>query len=253
MVSGKRLAVRGVVDDVGGAVGTERQALAPVGEHAEVVVVGVVLHHQDDDVPDLRQQVGALGKIRARPVAHLRRGDAAPRRLPCRRRTAASDLAALEPVPHPVLPPAPTIWIGAGRRCQVPRGDLRYIPAYPQAVRQTGGRASTAAPSSYAGQDARQQAGDSVGADWQPHGHLVGRTPRAPRRPGRPALARCHDDDTTSGGNPARVTPPFEAGESCHVHRGPDFRAGHPGPQVSMAGPMTQLGRVSRSSPSSLL
>src|SRR5208282_2532995 len=30
------------------------------------------------------------------------------------------------------------IWIGAGRRGQVPRGDLRYLPAYPQAVPQTG-------------------------------------------------------------------------------------------------------------------
>ena len=40
-------------------------------EHAEVRVVGVVLLHVDDDVLDLRQQVGALGPARVGPVAGL--------------------------------------------------------------------------------------------------------------------------------------------------------------------------------------
>jgi hypothetical protein len=34
------------------------EPLAPA-EHAEVVIEGVVLHHQHDDVLDLRQHVGA--------------------------------------------------------------------------------------------------------------------------------------------------------------------------------------------------
>ena len=53
------------------AIVTERESLPPA-EGAEVVVEGVVLHHQDDDVLDLRQHVGAsrtggIGSV-ARPV-----------------------------------------------------------------------------------------------------------------------------------------------------------------------------------------
>src|SRR5690242_17862699 len=40
-----------------GAVVTDREPLAPA-ERAEVVVEGVILHHQHDDVLDLRQHVG---------------------------------------------------------------------------------------------------------------------------------------------------------------------------------------------------
>ena len=47
------------VGHVGLAVGPERETLAAARQHAEVVVVGVVLHHQDHDVLDLRQQVRA--------------------------------------------------------------------------------------------------------------------------------------------------------------------------------------------------
>src|SRR4029079_18813134 len=54
-----------------GAIVAEREPLPPA-EGAEVVVEGVVLHHQDDDVLDLRQHVGAsrtggIGSV-ARPV-----------------------------------------------------------------------------------------------------------------------------------------------------------------------------------------
>ncbi len=117
VVSGETLPVRGEVDDVRGAVGTERQALAPSGEHAQVVVVGVVLHHQDDDVPDLRQQVGALGQVRARPGAGARGRDPAPRRDPCRARAAPPDLPALQPLPHVCVPPQGP---GAARRSPRP-------------------------------------------------------------------------------------------------------------------------------------
>ena len=47
---------------VGRPVGVEREAVA-AAEHAEVVVVGVVLHHQHDDVLDLRERVGARGQL----------------------------------------------------------------------------------------------------------------------------------------------------------------------------------------------
>ena len=38
-------------------------------EHPEVVVERVVLHHHDDDVLDLRQDVGPLGQLRVRQRA----------------------------------------------------------------------------------------------------------------------------------------------------------------------------------------
>src|SRR6185437_1073159 len=63
--------VRYVVNDVRRAVGPQRQSLAPASQHAQVVVVGVVLHHQHDDVPDLRQQVGALRPVGPRPVTDV--------------------------------------------------------------------------------------------------------------------------------------------------------------------------------------
>jgi hypothetical protein len=50
------------------AVVTERESLPPA-ERAEVVVEGMVLHHQDDDVLDLRQHVGAGRAGRIGPVA----------------------------------------------------------------------------------------------------------------------------------------------------------------------------------------
>ena len=51
------LAVGPAVGHVGLVVGPERETLAAALQHAEVVVVGVVLHHQHDDVLDLRQEV----------------------------------------------------------------------------------------------------------------------------------------------------------------------------------------------------
>jgi hypothetical protein len=35
-------------------VGAERKSLATASQHAQVVVVGMVLHHEHDNVPDLR-------------------------------------------------------------------------------------------------------------------------------------------------------------------------------------------------------
>ena len=81
--------VRYVVDDVRPAIGPQRQALAPASQHAQVVVVRVVLHHQHDDVPDLRQQIGALGQVGPRPFADVGPPDPAP-----------PDLPALKPFPH---------------------------------------------------------------------------------------------------------------------------------------------------------
>ena len=81
---------RGVrVLGIGRAVVTERESLAPA-EGAEVVVERVVLHHQHDDVLDLRQQVGAdpaggIGPV-ARPV---------PARLPL----PPAQLPAFDPLP----------------------------------------------------------------------------------------------------------------------------------------------------------
>jgi hypothetical protein len=73
------------------AAGSEREALAAAPQHAEVIVVGVVLHHQHDDVLDLRQQIfaGGLGRHRARPGPR-----AAHQALP------ALQLTAFEPLPH---------------------------------------------------------------------------------------------------------------------------------------------------------
>ena len=57
------------LDTAGSPSASEREALAAAAQHAEVVVVGVVLHHQHDDVLDLRQQVGAGGQGRLRGAA----------------------------------------------------------------------------------------------------------------------------------------------------------------------------------------
>ena len=56
-------ALRVGVDRLTAAV--ERVSVA-APEHAEVIVEGVVLHHEDHDVLDLRDRVDALGKIRVR-------------------------------------------------------------------------------------------------------------------------------------------------------------------------------------------
>ena len=63
------LAVGVPVGCLGLAVGAERETVAAIVQHAQVVVVGVVLHHQHDDVLDLRQQVGPdrAGGLRWRP------------------------------------------------------------------------------------------------------------------------------------------------------------------------------------------
>ena len=68
------------------AVVTEAQAVT-AAEHAEVVVVGVVLLHVDDDVLDLRQEVDALGLRRVRTGA--RRADQTRASAPSTARDAA--------------------------------------------------------------------------------------------------------------------------------------------------------------------
>ncbi len=79
------------VEDLGLAIRTGREALTPALQHAEVIVVGMVLHHQHDDVPDLRQEVGAW-----RPVGpgerSRRRGRAVARQ--------AFNLMPFEQMPH---------------------------------------------------------------------------------------------------------------------------------------------------------
>jgi len=75
------------------AVPGEAEAFAPARQHAEVVVVGVVFHHQDHDVPDLRQQVraGRQGRLGERlagpggPAAQAAARFEALQPLPCQR------------------------------------------------------------------------------------------------------------------------------------------------------------------------
>jgi hypothetical protein len=69
---------------------TERETLAAALQHAQVVVVGMILHHQDDDVPDLRQQV------RASRQGWPRRPESPGARAP----GPASHLDLLESFPH---------------------------------------------------------------------------------------------------------------------------------------------------------
>ena len=77
MVGGHGVALGVQVRHVGLAVGVPREALAPAVQHAEVVVVGVVLHHQHDDVLDLRQQVGPGGQRRLGALSGLQRAGVA--------------------------------------------------------------------------------------------------------------------------------------------------------------------------------
>ena len=72
--------------------GVHRQPVATPREHAQVVVVGVVLHHQHDDVLDLGQQVAPRGQVRPRPVP-------GPGHQP-----PPLDSPALQPFPHRNLP-----------------------------------------------------------------------------------------------------------------------------------------------------
>ncbi len=52
-----------------------RTDLEPIGsepgEHAELIVVGVVLHHQDDNVRDIRDRIRAGREVRIRQRARL--------------------------------------------------------------------------------------------------------------------------------------------------------------------------------------
>src|SRR5215470_1756402 len=99
------------------AIVTERETLPPA-EGAEIVIEGVVFHHQDDDVLDLRQHVGADLAGGIGPVA---RPDVARPPLP------PTQLLAFNPLPGAhaghVSPssekPRPTV---RGRLASVPAG-----------------------------------------------------------------------------------------------------------------------------------
>ena len=98
MVRVHGLAVAARVGHGGLAVRSERETLAAAAQHAEIVVVGVVLHHQDDDVLDLRQQISADGLRRIWGLARFRGSTAARQVL---------HLVPLEPFPHAPAPPHP--------------------------------------------------------------------------------------------------------------------------------------------------
>jgi hypothetical protein len=53
------LAICPAIEHLRLATGIHREALAAALQHAEIVVVGVVLHHQHRDVPDLRKEIGS--------------------------------------------------------------------------------------------------------------------------------------------------------------------------------------------------
>ena len=98
-------------------------------EHPEVVVVGVVLLHVDDDVLDLRQDVGALGSLRVRPAAG--RQD-----QPARRRASRWATQGLTPDPAATTPAEASMPIRTRRRdastsraCCSLRADQRFPTA----------------------------------------------------------------------------------------------------------------------------
>src|SRR6266542_2796443 len=53
------LAICPAIEHLRLAAAIHREALAATLQHAEIVVVGVVLHHQHHDVPDLRKEIGS--------------------------------------------------------------------------------------------------------------------------------------------------------------------------------------------------
>src|SRR6201999_1214863 len=69
---------RGAVTPRVGRVRAVRQAVATVLQRAQVVVVGVVLHHEHHDVLDLRQQIRAFGEVGPGPLAGPLGRDTAP-------------------------------------------------------------------------------------------------------------------------------------------------------------------------------
>ena len=91
VVRGDRLALGPGVGHFRLAVRSERETLTPARQHAQVIVVGVVLHHQHDNVLDLRQQVGARRLVRRRELPGPAAGNAAGDPL---------QLSLLKPVPH---------------------------------------------------------------------------------------------------------------------------------------------------------
>ncbi len=110
---------------VGVRVGGERPAAwaepepvrAAAAQHAELVVVGVVLHHQHDDVLDLRDRVGARGQLRVGQRSRLAEPGVAPgaaRRRPPRAgpRDGARRQAGLQQ-PAPARPAGPAVPVTA--------------------------------------------------------------------------------------------------------------------------------------------
>jgi hypothetical protein len=95
VMGGNPLSVRQDIDGTGGAIGAKRQPVAAPGEGAQVVVVGVVLLHEHDDVLDLGDEVGA-----GRQVGPGSRPERCPQCPPL-------DLPLLQLLPHRGKPPKP--------------------------------------------------------------------------------------------------------------------------------------------------
>src|SRR5450755_4365367 len=91
------LTIWGGIGRSGLAIGPDREAVSPrlltraAAEHAEPVVVGVVLHHQDQDVVNLRKGVRTLRPVWKRALTYgprphacrLRSHSRPPRHSPC--------------------------------------------------------------------------------------------------------------------------------------------------------------------------
>ncbi len=148
---------------IGVAADHEAVAAGPVtgltSEHPEEVVVGVVLHHEHDDMLDLGQRVGAGGQLRvgegvgqphgraperAKRVDLRRAGSASPRLTLARRGVFASSLPSVLAATTPeasitnlrrVKPPC--AW-SSGLRSWVDRGSSLFIRSS-----ATGGRAAS--------------------------------------------------------------------------------------------------------------
>jgi hypothetical protein len=69
------------VEHLGLAIGAKRESLAAACQHPEVVVIGMVFHHQDHDVPDLRQKIAAGRERRPRKQPGLLTAHAARQSL----------------------------------------------------------------------------------------------------------------------------------------------------------------------------
>ena len=159
------------------AVAAEREAVAAVAQHTQVVVVRMVLHHQHDNVLDLRQPVAARrpGRIRALP-----RGRRPRRGTPC----AAAHLGPFQPVPH--------AWRLAPRAFSGVHSPPIY-PWRPQSLRRA---ATVLTPAAVLTPGCRRRPRRRHHRSRRRR-HCPGRRPRSPGR--RPRRGRAHDRDRGRG------------------------------------------------------